>query len=215
MEVSSGLSKPLFRVTDRGVSRFHVRWRPHRRDDERQWSRAYPELMEASDGRRTLANRSTVLRLRTEASAFVTGSRGGIAKIDLATGIMVWRRALAHDAVKITSPAVSGEMVVVAGTDGLTRALKQNSGELIWEASVQFPVVAPPLLSSTNVFVGTLGSTIVALDRTNGVLEWSNDLKGRVKSAMTTRNGDLYVMTEPRYVYRFGLADTSEVAVAE
>ncbi len=150
-----------------------------------------------------------------ETSAFVSGTHGGIAKIDVATGIVVWKRSLTTDVVKLTSPAVADELVVVAGTDGMARALRQSSGEEIWAVSTGYPVAAPPLLTANLVFVGTLGSTVLALDRVSGERGWQTELRGRVKSAMTLRNGDLYLSSEPRYIYRFGAADANEVAVAK
>ncbi|NNE34865.1 MAG: PQQ-binding-like beta-propeller repeat protein, partial [Rhodothermales bacterium] len=63
---------------------------------------------------------------------------------------------------------------------------------------------ASPLIAGTTVYLGTLGKTLVALDVETGAENWNYGLRGRVKSSLIARNGELYVLCEPRYVYRFG-----------
>ncbi len=117
----------------------------------------------------------------------------------------------ADQTVQITSAAAGGGVLFVAGSDGLVRSIDAGTWESNWISDVGFPVVAPPFVAGATVFVGTLGRTLVALERTTGLHRSEHALKGRVKSPMTVHDDALYVLSEPRFVYRFA-AEGSYVA---
>ncbi len=133
----------------------------------------------------------------------LTGTRGWIGALDARTGAVRWEVQVSTEPVKLTAPAISGELVVVAGTDGLVRALNAVDGSLRWETTLSTTLVAPPFVASNHVFVGTMDARLVALEREAGDVVWEKELRGRVKSALAVSGGDVYVMCEPRFLYRF------------
>lgn len=137
----------------------------------------------------------------------IAGTYGGIHAVDSETGTVEWSTGVTAGPLRRTSPAVDDGLVVASGTDGSVLALDAATGRERWSVAVGSAVGAAPFLSRSFVFVGTLDSRLVALERDTGALVWETELRGRVKSAMVARDDDLFVLTEPRYVYRFTVDD--------
>lgn len=141
---------------------------------------------------------------------YLAGTRGKVHALGADSGDVVWTDDDAHDvevAVKLTAPAVDSTTVVVAGTDQMVRAYDAHDGTQLWTSRLGAPVEAAPMLSREHVFVATLGGRLLALERDTGLIVWTEELRGRVKSAMAAANGDLFVLCEPRFLYRFSALD--------
>ncbi len=134
---------------------------------------------------------------------FVATTRGSLTALDAATGRQGWHYAATDTTVRLTAPAAAGDAVVVAGTDGIVRMLDATTGAVRWATSLDDAVGAAPLLTAHTVYVGTMAKGLVALDRADGQVVWTHELRGRMKSALATADGSLIVLSEPRYVYRF------------
>ena len=48
-----------------------------------------------------------------------------------------------------------------------------------------------------------MGRMLYVLDQKSGAMLWEHELKGRIKSGFALQDGNLIVLTEPRYVYNF------------
>lgn len=133
----------------------------------------------------------------------VPTTRGILYGLDATGGGMRWNVALPDTTVRFSAPATDNETVYVAATDGVFRALDIRTGAEKWTFEIDAAFAAPPLLTPDVVYIGSLGNELFGLDRSTGRLLWETELKGRVKSAMATKENKLVVLTEPRFVYLF------------
>lgn len=134
---------------------------------------------------------------------FVPTTRGKLLAIDVDAGRVLWEFDTGFDHVRLSAPSVRDGSVVFGGTDGIVRRLDGASGRQQWTANVGDVVAAPPQWTDTALYVGTMGRTLSALDPDTGTRLWQHVLEGRIKSAMATSDGALYVLVEPRYVVKF------------
>ena len=86
-----------------------------------------------------------------------------------------------------------------------------NRRRFIQLAGAGLGLAATPLLTPNTVYVGTMGQSLLAIDRESGALLWEQRLRGRVKSALAARDGYLVVLSEPRFVYLFKSASATDV----
>lgn len=143
---------------------------------------------------------------------YLAGTRGGVRALDSRTGALIWSDVAgsythANEAPKRTPAAVDRDLAVFSGTDGAVLAYDATTGKRIWSSEVGAPVQAAPLLTRGHVFVATLEGRLLALERSTGRIVWEVELRGRVKSAMAAQDGDLFVLCEPRFLYRFSVDD--------
>lgn len=107
-----------------------------------------------------------------------SGAAGGVVALDAASGAPLWdvRLGSVHG-----TPAVFGELVIVATIDGVVVALDAADGHEVWRAdlaagndSVVGWLYAPPTLADGNVYIGTQ-RRFVALDGATGRELWAQD----------------------------------------
>jgi len=90
-------------------------------------------------------------------------------------------------------PQISGQAVFVGSMDHFVYALTKNGGQ-IWAVEMAGAVVGSPLLSEdeTTLYVGSLGSEMVALDTSDGSLIWSYPSDASVWGSPTLVGDTLY-----------------------
>lgn len=140
-------------------------------------------------------------------TVLVPTTRGQFVALDAESGQVRWRFALPDTTVRFSAAAVDDDVVYVGATDGVLRALAIHDGSVEWTAEVDGALAATPLVTPSSVFVGGMDKKLYAFDRLTGALRWETELKGRVKSAMAARDGQLIVLTEPHHVYLFQTAE--------
>jgi outer membrane protein assembly factor BamB len=138
-----------------------------------------------------------------EFTIFVPTTRGRFFALDATQGHIVWKFSVPDSTVRFAAPAVDGNLVIFGASDGVVRAFDAKTGALQWTFEDDAAMTAPPLLTPETVYIGTMGQMLLALDRADGQLRWEYELKGRLKSAMAASDGQLLVLSEPRYVYLF------------
>jgi len=141
---------------------------------------------------------------------YIPTTRGRLVALDGISGTVQWEMVLPDTTVRLSSPAVDGDIVIVGGSDGNIRALSPSTGETVWIFEAADALTAAPLLTPAVVYVGSMGGILYALHRETGELWWHTELRGRVKSAMEARDGYLLVLSEPRYLYLFRSASMSD-----
>ena len=134
---------------------------------------------------------------------YVPGSRGVLTAVDLATGSIAWSAHLGGERIRLTSPAVDASEVYVGTSSGKFLSLDAGTGAVNWQFEGPDVFAAPPLVTPDHVFVGSMGRMLYAFDRRSASLAWEYRLEGRIKSAMAVREGELFVLAEPRHIYRF------------
>lgn len=144
----------------------------------------------------------------TGQTLLVPTTRGRLFALSSVDGAAEWIFSAPGDFVQISSPASDGQTVYFGTSSGTLYAVSASNGTKLWQFDGPDAITAPPLLTPTHLFFGTMGRMLYGIERDSGTIVWQTKLKGRVKSAMAARNGDLIVLTEPRYVYNFRSENT-------
>ena len=155
---------------------------------------------------------------RVELSDYVAASvavRGGSAYagtfgnqvlgLDLTKAKVLWRYE--HPSRRFpfyASPAVTEKHVIVAGRDRMARALRPETGEVIWIRSFRSRLDASPVVAGDRVFAGTTGGRIVALDLESGEPRWEFSTGSRVLASPSVAGGRLVIGTTDGTLYCFG-----------
>lgn len=134
--------------------------------------------------------------------------RGGVWRLDAATGKQAWRRDL-PDAV-LTSLVVQGERVVLGCRDGKTYALELSTGKTVWSRACGGPVVSSPAADGASLYVAGSTGQIFRLDLATGKPAWALDLAAQTSSDVqllsspALANGRLYIGTSKGKVFCIG-----------
>ena len=134
---------------------------------------------------------------------YVPTTRGRLFALNAADGDELWHVTLADSTVRFSAPSVDSGLLVAGASDGLLRAYDAKSGALRWAFRSPDAIIAKPLITRSSVYVGSMGKMLYAVDRATGALQWQEELRGRVKSAIAGSEEYLIVLAEPRYVYLF------------
>jgi outer membrane protein assembly factor BamB len=100
-----------------------------------------------------------------------------------------------------TSPAISKDVAYFGDDAGVVTALKVQTSQPVWTATLPSAVRSSPALSSTAVFVGTAGDAVVALLRASGAQLWSRSTSSPVNSSPTTAGSSLFVGSNDGSLY--------------
>lgn len=117
-----------------------------------------------------------------------TGSRDGDATaFDVETGDEIWSVDLSdvnnergffdkrRPALLNGGPTAGGKKVFYGSENGELFALEENSGSLLWKASVKGEIIAAPAFDSNIVVVNTASGILKAFDATSGETLWEID----------------------------------------
>jgi len=140
-------------------------------------------------------------------SIFIPGSAGVLTSVSSNDGSVIWSFDTKDEYVKFASPSVVDGLLVAGSTDGFLRAFDPVSGKLFWETQFDGAIISSPLIMKDYISVGTMTRDIFLVDRMSGKEEWTHKLRGRVKSAQLVAKDQLIVLSEPKYVYGFSIAE--------
>ena len=114
--------------------------------------------------------------------------------VEVKTGRELWRHPTAQRV--IGSPAVSGDLVVAGGEDGVVFALDRKDGHSVWTFPTRARVYSSPVVARGTVFVGSADGSLYALaDRRPGAsflprraVYWDQKLSGWFSGAAGLRD---------------------------
>ena len=132
-------------------------------------------------------------------SVIVVDDRGGIRRIDTATGTTAWETSVG--AAVYDAPAVADGAVFVPTTRGTLHALDLASGSVRWTADLDTQpdgpgvLVSTPAVAASGVAVGTSLGHVVLLDAATGAPQWTYTTDGNVTAAPLWIGETLFVGT--------------------
>ena len=163
----------------------------------------------------TILSRATVPGLHLIWSAATSGSIGlsspavvdGIVYVgslghelsafDATTGTSIWTLDTV-DPVE-SSPAVAGGLVFVLTDTGELLAASASTGSIVWSQQVGAGgLIAPPTVDH-GVLYQAGDQTVNAYEASTGTLLWSDPIIGAVRSAVSVKNGRVFVATDEVY----------------
>ena len=89
-------------------------------------------------------------------------------------------------------PAIDGDTIFAAGSEGDVQALQRDSGKRIWRVDLEREISGGVGLGGGKVLLGTSDGHVVALSQQDGSELWSSQLKGELLSAPQS-NGNVVV----------------------
>ena len=124
---------------------------------------------------------------------FVNLERGRTVALEASTGKVLWSRPAPGPTA--SSPAISGQNVVVSSHGGTVTALRQSSGALVWQLRTNSPVESSPVAVGASVYVGASDGRLFALDAATGSTRWVYDFRGRISSSPSVVGGLVCITT--------------------
>ena len=153
---------------------------------------------------------------------FIGTMQGEVLAVSKDTGDTEWRKELptAEDADKglYGSPAVTGDLVLVGGYDGVLYAYNKVDGSSLWQERLAGRIVGGPSITGNLAIVGTgaAGSSersenvLYAVDITQGDPIWEYNASGPIWSSPVVADGVAYFGSLDHYVYAVDVDDGSE-----
>ena len=112
----------------------------------------------------------------------------------------VWTRNIGHEIA--TSPAISGNRVIVTTKDGKIMALALSNGKEIWETSLDPDEVAgSPTIVNSTFFVTTSQGYLKAYQIDDGSLLWELNIGSAGTNSIAYANGQIYFNTQNGTIY--------------
>lgn len=134
---------------------------------------------------------------------YVSTTKGELYALSQVDGTVSWSTRLGNRGVHVASAGADGTDLYVGTSNGQFYALNATTGEIEWIFEGPHAFTAPPLITARYVFIGSMGRKLYAFERSTNTLVWETELGGRIKSAMAARDGELFVLAEPRHIYKF------------
>ncbi|NSL91158.1 PQQ-binding-like beta-propeller repeat protein [Chitinophaga sp. Mgbs1] len=131
--------------------------------------------------------------------------------LDAATGRQRWRYATGKPVV--ASPLTANGIAYIGSSDGHFRAISIHDGKLKWAfTGVNGFVEDKPLLYQGNIYFGSWGNDLYALDAATGALQWkwnngsSNRMFSPAACTPLGANGKVFIVAPDRYMTAFNAA---------
>lgn len=116
-------------------------------------------------------------------------------------GVVRWKRYVPGEHGRntiATTPAVTGDHVLVGTYDHRLLALDRSNGDVVWtrqlaDVSSNNPPTAPTVVDDT-VYVGTYDGQVYALEEDSGRTVWRHALDATLKGSFAVADGRLYLL---------------------
>ncbi|HKY31873.1 MAG TPA: PQQ-binding-like beta-propeller repeat protein [Candidatus Polarisedimenticolia bacterium] len=102
------------------------------------------------------------------------------------------------------SAAVNGEVAIVAGRDKLVRALRLQTGEVLWEHAARSKVDASPVLAGSRVVAASAAGDLVLLDAATGRTVWRFEAGTGFAASPAVAAGTIVIGDVSGTLYAFG-----------
>jgi outer membrane protein assembly factor BamB/tRNA A-37 threonylcarbamoyl transferase component Bud32 len=133
---------------------------------------------------------------------FFGSDDGHLYAVNVANGRRVWR-AEAHSVVR-SSPCIADERIYF-GTEGGYLFCVDLAGQLKWQFQAKRSITSTPATEQDLIFVGSLDSTVYAIDAGSGWAIWRYRTKRPVVSSPVINNNILYIGSSDGNLYALDL----------
>lgn len=121
----------------------------------------------------------------SEGTAFFASRDRNLYAVDVRSGKEKWRFAMGEDVPFawgyewiISSPALDGRRVFVAGGDGVLSCLAEESGAVLWRFRTGGRLRASPAVAGGTVYQGCMDGILYALEEATGKVRWKYETEG-------------------------------------
>lgn len=102
---------------------------------------------------------------------------GEVQRFNVEDGTVVWMHQLPVGMRIHAKPLVYDGLVIVAGDNGLVRALSLDDGTLQWSADINLPIYAAPVAHNKNLLVSTTHGYLLSMNLDTGETAWGTALE--------------------------------------
>jgi outer membrane protein assembly factor BamB len=133
---------------------------------------------------------------------FFGSDDGFLYAVNVSSGRMAWK-AQAHGLVR-SSPCITDDRIYF-GTEGGYVFCVNLSGEVKWQFQAKRSVTSTPAFDEDMVLVGSMDSTVYALDANSGWAIWRMRTRRSIVSSPIIHNGVVYIGSSDGYLYALDL----------
>lgn len=119
------------------------------------------------------------------------------------TGETLWQTPIAG--VPEVSPALGGELLLVASNDQKLRAFDRASGALRWQAELDSKPASAPLVQGEKVYVSTQEGFLNAFELASGKVAWRYQFPQTQLKGDLALSGKLMLVPGPKGLYTFDI----------
>ena len=133
-------------------------------------------------------------------SRVILGNSDGVVfALDSRSGSQIWKKEI--DEPVFSSPAQSGDTVVVVGAEGGVRAFSARDGNILWEHDEGGSVDSGPVIRNGRVFVGFHGGAFRCFSLSDGRLLWMHQGEGSVFTTAAASDVSVFYGTSQGVLY--------------
>ena len=133
-------------------------------------------------------------------TVYIGSEDGALHALHASTGEPVWRYQ-ANAGISVGA-MISGDVVVFADVVGTVYAVDKLRGRLVWKSDTHFEDIQPELATDDErVYVTDLWGGVIAIDLSDGSIEWGFDPGNVIYSAAVEHEGKVYVSVQAQGTY--------------
>jgi outer membrane protein assembly factor BamB/orotate phosphoribosyltransferase len=134
---------------------------------------------------------------------FIGGEDGCLYALDVDSGDLLWKRRISNSLQ--TSPLLCGDMVVSGGDSKRVFALRTETGEVCWISTLRGSHLGgAAFVSGRWIAIGCDAGIVYLLDSKNGLLVWSFETGGSIRSTPAVFQDKFLVPSTDGRLYCFG-----------
>jgi eukaryotic-like serine/threonine-protein kinase len=127
----------------------------------------------------------------SDSVAYIGNNHGRVQALSMRDGTVLWRtRPFGRMA---SSPAVTGDDLVVHGMDGAVRVLDRRTGRLRWAYRIGSPIESSPIVRDRIDYFGAWNGNVYALDLRARKLRWTYHAGAKITSSAALAGRTLYI----------------------
>ncbi|MXW81970.1 MAG: PQQ-binding-like beta-propeller repeat protein [Rhodothermaceae bacterium] len=120
---------------------------------------------------------------------------GEVQRFDVAGGTIVWMHQLPVGMRVHAKPLVYDGLVIVAGDNGIVRALSLDDGTLRWSTEIYLPIYTAPVAHNNILVVSTTHGSLLSMNLDTGETIWSAELEDETVHFSSPAVDDEFVIT--------------------
>ncbi len=139
-----------------------------------------------------------------ENNAYLGHYGNEVMSINLTNGHTNWIYRTGQNRPFFSTPAVTGELVVIGGRDESVHALDRMTGMLRWTFRTRGAVDSSPIVMGNRIVFGSDDGFLYLLDTETGRLLWEYEAGGGISASPAYADGCIYVGNRDGVMFAFG-----------
>jgi outer membrane protein assembly factor BamB len=112
-------------------------------------------------------------------------------------------------------PAINGNMVYVANSNGMVHAVNQKTGHLLWSKQLNYNIMSGPAVANGYIALGTNRANVILLRQSDGTIAHELTVSGDVLSTPVITHSKVIIKTIDGYLYAFDLKSGEKLWASE